>query len=320
MPRPEESRLYGSLVSVQLDDAARQLLRTARIGMLALASGTSPIVNPAAFTYQSGSVWMTTSRYAAKLGMARKDPRASFIVEAGGRSVQLQGVLEVFDLRSVRGAVRAAFEGPNFGFSMAGYALKNAAFIGGYLVDLAGLPREWWPQNRLVLRLSPDRVSELDTGTAEAAHPSRLPGAPERVGKAVENESEAFLCWMRRGYPQLAPALWVADGDDVLAWVPEELAPPHDDIAATLVVEYHHPYRATRMIGACPRGPISSDPAAVKAVERRYDMTLRGGVGLRLATQRVTWWQGFEVKTTPVGVKAPSVLSRSEGTGGRRGV
>lgn len=291
---------------MQLDDTARQILRAARIGMLALSSSTSPIVNPAAFTYQAGSIWMTTSRYAAKLGMARKDPRASFIVEADGRSVQLQGVLEVFDLRSIRGAVRAAFEGPTFGFSMAGYALKNAAFIGGYLVDLAGLPREWWPQNRLVLRLSPDRVMALDTGTAEAAHPSRLPAVPERVAKAVQGESPAILCWMRRGYPQLVPALWVADGDEVLAWAPDDLAPPHDDIPATLVVEYHHPYRATRMVGACPRGPIRMDPSAVKAVEQRYEMTLRDGVGLRLDARRVTWWQGFEVKTTAVGAKAPS--------------
>jgi hypothetical protein len=291
---------------MQLDEAARDLLATARIGMLALASGTSPLVNPAAFTYQAGSVWMTTSRYAAKLGMARKDPRASFIVEAGGRSVQLQGVLEVFDLRSMRGALRAALEGPSFGFSMAGYALKNAAFIGGYLVDLAGVPRQWWPHNRIVLRLSPDRLAELATGIAEAAHPSRLPAAPERVAKAVANESEGFLCWMRRGYPQLVPALWVADGEDVLAWVPEELAPPHDDIASTLVVEFHHPYRATRMVGACPRGPVSHEPSAVKAVEARYEMTLKDGVGLRLATTRVTWWQGFEVKTTPIGAKAPT--------------
>ncbi len=288
---------------MQLDPTARRLLRTARIGMLALAGGTFPVVNPAAFTYQSGAIWMTTSRYAAKLGMARKDPRASFIVELEGRSVQLQGVLEVFDLRSVSGAVKAIFEGPTFGFSMAGYALKNAAFIGGYLVDLAGVPRQWWPQNRVVLRLSPDRREEIDTGAAEAAGASRIGGAPDKVARAVENESEGFLCWMRRGYPQLVPALWVADGEDVLAWVPEELGPPHDGMASTLVVEYHHPYRATRMIGACPRGYLHSDERAKRAIERRYEVELEGGRGLRLETRRVTWWQGFEVKTTAVGTK-----------------
>lgn len=289
---------------MQLDPGARRILRTARIGMLALAGGTFPVVNPAAFTYQAGAIWMTTSRYAAKLGMARKDPRASFIVDLEGRSVQLQGVLEVFDLRSVSGAVKAVFEGPSFGLSMAGYALKNAAFIGGYLVDLAGVPRQWWPQNRVVMRLSPDRRAEIDTGSAEAAHPSRIGGASDKVAKAVENESEGFLCWMRRGYPQLVPALWAADGDDVLAWVPEELAPPHDEIPATLVIEYHHPYRATRMIGACPRGYLQTDDRATRVVEHRYEMDLKGGLGLRLATRRVTWWQGFEVKTTAVARKS----------------
>ena len=285
---------------MQLDAGSRELLGSARIGMLALAAGTYPVVNPAAFSHQAGSIWMTTSRYAAKLGMARKDPRAAFLVEAHGRSVLLQGVLEAFDLRSVSGALRATLEGPRFPLAMAGYALKNAAFIGGYLVDLAGVPREWWPQNRVVLRLSPDRVREFQAGEAEAAEASRVGGAPPAVAGAVESESRAILCWVQRGYPQLVPALWAAAGDDILAWVPEELAPPHDRMASAVVVEFHHPYRATRMVGACPRGLISRDDAACAAVSKRYGVELTGGVGLRLEARRVTWWHGFEVKTSPV--------------------
>lgn len=285
---------------MRLDTESRDLLGRARIGMLALAAGREPLVNPAAFSYQGGEIWMTTSRYAAKLGLARRDPRASFLVEAQGRSVLLEGVLEVFDLRSLGGGMRALLEGPRFPLAMAGYALKNAAFIGGYLVDLAGVPREWWPQNRIVMRLSPDRQRELVLAEAEPAQASRMGGAPVGVTKTLDDEATAILCWVQGGYPQLAPALWVADGDDLLAWVPEELGPPRAGIAATAVVEYHHPYRATRMVGACPRGELVPDVTAAEKVGRRYGARLKGGCGLRLRARRVTWWRGFEVHTALV--------------------
>ena len=42
-----------------------------------------PLVNPAAFSFVSGSVWMTTSRFAAKNTFARKDPRRRSSSTAG---------------------------------------------------------------------------------------------------------------------------------------------------------------------------------------------------------------------------------------------
>src|SRR5438128_2376129 len=82
-------------------------------------------------------------------------------LEGMKRSVLLQGLLEVFDPRSFQGPLRAVLEGPTFALSLAGYALKNAPFVAGYLLDLASIPRAWWPQNRVVLRLRATRARQL---------------------------------------------------------------------------------------------------------------------------------------------------------------
>jgi hypothetical protein len=287
---------------MRLDQGSRHLLGGSRIGMLALATPGYPVVNPAAFAFAGDSIWMTTSRYAAKLGMARRDPRASFLVMRGERSVLLQGILEPYDPRTLSGAFRAAMGGPRFALSMASYALKNAAFIGGYMVDITGVPREWWPQNRVILRLHPEHSRVLVVGTAEAKRRDRIVGPPATVAKGLERESHAVLCWLQPGGhgPQMLPALWAADAEDLLTWVPSGLTHPANDMPGAIAIDYQHPFRATRVLGVCSRGRFERDDSARGAIEKRYGVELAEGVGLRLRTRRVTWWRGFEVSTTAV--------------------
>ena len=291
---------------MRLDHDSSRLLGEARIGMLALHAGGLPLVNPAAFSYQAGSVWITTSRYAAKFALARRDPRAAFLVEARGRSVELHGLLEPYDVRSVSGALRAAADAPSFGFGMAAYTLKNAGFIGGYLVDLVGIPREWWPWNRVVIRLRVDRYRTLLAESPPKAARSSLEGVPVSVGRSLETQGTGYLCWDRKGYPSLAPAMWAAAGPDVGCWLPEGLATPRDRTAACLVVESHHRYRATRMLGACVRGVLHRDDSLRHLIGERYGVPLEGGTVLRLGARRVTHWRGFAVATTMVGARVAS--------------
>ena len=292
---------------MRLDQDSSRLLGEARIGMLALHAGGLPLVNPAAFSYQGGSVWITTSRYAAKFALARRDPRAAFLVEARGRSVELQGLLEPYDVRSVSGALRAAADAPSFGFGMAAYTLKNAGFIGGYLVDLVGIPREWWPWNRVVIRLRVDRYRTLVADLPPKAARSTLEGLPVAVGRSLETQGTGYLCWDRKGYPSLAPAMWAAAGADVACWLPGGIgAVPRDRTPACLVVESHHRYRATRMLGACVRGVLHRDESARDLIAERYGVEVEGGAGLRLAARRVTHWRGFGVATTTVGARVAS--------------
>lgn len=289
---------------MQLDGEWRELIGRARIGMLALSGGRLPLVNPAAFYLSAGSIWMTTSRRAVKLLLASRDPRAAFLVEMRGRGVLFQGTLDVYDLRSARDQLRAAIDLPRFAASMAGYTWKNAAFVGGYLLDLAGTPGDWWPHNRVVLRIRPHRVRGMTTGDVPDARPAPVPGAPAEVAKAVGRARTGHLCW-GTGTPLLAPALWAADGDDVVAWLPAAApGPPPLHGPAALVVERHHAFRASRMLGACLRGTADADEGALGVLGQRYDRLPAEGTPLRIRVERTTWWRGFEVHTTPVGIAA----------------
>jgi hypothetical protein len=271
---------------VDVDRRTRDLLSSARIGMLALNASRLPLVNPAVFRYGGGAVWITTSRHAVKVALSRRDPRAAFMVEGQGRAVVLQGLLETFDPRSLGSQARAALEGPGFAWNLAGYALKNASYIGGYLLDLASIPAEWWPHNRVVLRLRVERSRQLRTDeTLPPVGPrTRLPSVPAEVARSLEGAA-GYLCWPTPRGPALAPVSWSLEGSDALLRLPPGVGRgPSASSPCALVVERHHSYRATRMVGACFRGWVSEEPAG----------------GLRLPIERVTWWQGFRVRTAQV--------------------
>jgi hypothetical protein len=287
---------------VRLDPAQRELLSSARIGMLAIG-GRLPLVNPAAFHFGGGALWMTTSRHAAKLTLARRDPRAAFLVTTPRtHGVLLQGLLEAYDPRSPSSQLRAALKGPGFALNVAGYVLKNAAFIGGYLLDLASIPGEWWPHNRVLLRMVPDRVTLVPPLAPPPAAAERVPGAPAQVAHAVGRHRIAQLCWLAGGRPVMAGSAWTLHGPDALALLPADVhRPPRDGAPAALVIEHHHPFRATRMLGLCLRGRLRREPAALSTIAARYQGELpEGGTALRLEPARLTWWRGFEVRTRAV--------------------
>lgn len=284
-----------------LEHDLEQRLGEVRIGMLALNDGRHPLVNPAAFHYAGGSIWMTTSRYATKLVMAKRDPRVGFAVATRDRSLLFQGLLETYDLVSLGGSLRAALDGPRFAWSMAGYALKNAPFVGGYLLDLARIPGQWWPHNRVVLRVRVDLARSLSAGSPPAAAPQPLAGPPADVAHPLREVRQGYLCWSRGGAPLMTPAWWAMDGSDVVAWIPSGAPrPPARATRSALVVELHHPFRATRMLGVCLRGEVVPDAggAAPRAIAERYGVEEPGkGRYVRVRPARVTWWRGFEIAT-----------------------
>ncbi len=279
---------------MKLNREATGILGAARIGMLALRSRDQPLINPAAFHYDSGSVWMTTSRFAVKTVLARRDPRAAFFVDGGERAVLLRGRLELFDPLSVSAQVRTLLGGPGLYLGMLGYTLKNAPFIAGYLLDITRLPREWMPYNRVVLRLIATDADTVELPEFPEAHAARLPAVPAQVGRRLAGVGRGYACWLDGTRPLIEPALWEVDHGRVYV-APIGSKRPHHAGGGALVVESHHRYRPSQMVGACVRGTFGA-PGGAELIAQRYDIgEHRVPQAIELTPESVTSWSGFAI-------------------------
>ena len=280
---------------MKLTRQAGDILGRASIGMLALRAGRTPLVNPAVYSSAAGAIWMTTSRYAAKTIIARRDPRAAFLVDGGSQAVLLRGALEVFDPLSLSSDLRAVLDGPGYFLGMAGYALRNAPFFAGYALDLMRLPREWMPYNRVVLRLKLSDADIVEGAPFPAAQAARVPAVPADVSRRLAGVSRGYACWIEGGMPVIRPAFWDVDRGRV--GVAPTSGRPRAGAAGALVVESHHRFRPSQMVGACVRGTFTPS-ADGDAIAERYGLEVSEVPPvIDLKTERVTSWHGFAITT-----------------------
>jgi hypothetical protein len=263
--------------------------------MLALRPGRLPLVNPAVFSFARGSLWMTTSRYAAKTIVARRDPRAAFLVDGGNRAVLLRGALEVFDPLDLSNDVRALLDGPSYFLGMAGYALRNAPFFAGYALDLTRLPREWMPYNRVVLRLRLSDADMVEGAPFPPAQAARVPSVPAEVSKRLAGVARGYACWIEGGMPVIRPAFWEVERGRVT--VAPTSGRPRSGSAGALVVESHHRFRPSQMVGACVRGTFESSTDGAGVAERYGIAEDEVPAVIDLKPERVTSWRGFNTTT-----------------------
>lgn len=280
---------------MKLTREAQAILGRASIGMLALRAGRTPLVNPAVFSFASGAVWMTTSRYAAKTVLARRDPRAAFLVDGGTQAVLMRGALEVFDPLSLSNDVRAVLEGPGYFLGMAGYALRNAPFFAGYVLDLMRLPREWMPYNRVVLRLKLSDADIVEGAPFPPAQAARVPAVPAEVSRRLAGAARGYACWLEGGMPVLRPAFWDVERGAVT--VAPTSGHPRLGAPGALVVESHHRFRPSQMVGACLRGTFAPS-TDTEAIAERYGIhASEVPAVINLKVERVTSWRGFAITT-----------------------
>lgn len=280
---------------MKLTREAGAILGRTSIGMLALRAGPTPLVNPAVFSFASGAVWMTTSRYAAKTVLARRDPRAAFLVDGGTKAVLMRGALEVFDPLSLSNDVRAVLEGPGYFLGMAGYAFRNAPFFAGYVLDLLRLPREWLPYNRVVLRLKLSDADIVEGAPFPPAQAARVPAVPAEVSRRLAGISRGYACWIEGGMPVLRPAFWDVERGAVR--VAPTSGHPRAGAPGALVVESHHAFRPSLMVGACLRGTFVPSVDG-DAIAERYDLAASEVPSvIDLKVERVTSWRGFAITT-----------------------
>src|SRR6266699_1408556 len=247
---------------MRLTREASAVLGKTSIGMLALRSGRLPLVNPAVFSFDGGS-----------------------------KAVLLRGALEVYDPLSLSNDIRAVLDGPGYFLGMAGYALRNAPFFAGYALDIMRLPREWMPYNRVVLRLRLSDADLVEGAPFPPAQAARVPSVPAEVSRRLAGVSRGYACWIEGGVPIIRPAFWEVDRGRV------SIAPtsgrPRSGAPGALVVESHHRFRPSMMVGACVRGTFAASTDGVAIAERYGIAAAEVPPVVDLKVERVTSWRGF---------------------------
>ena len=114
------------------------------------------------------------------------------------------------------------------------------------------LPREWLPYNRVVMRLRPSHADIIEDIEFPAAQAARVPAVPADVSRSLAGVARGYACWIEGGMPVIRPAFWDVDRGKVT------IAPfsgrPRSGSPGALVVESHHRFRPSMMVGACVRG------------------------------------------------------------------
>jgi hypothetical protein len=122
-----------------------------------------------------------------------------------------------------------------------------------------------------------------------------VPAVPADVSRRLAGVSRGYACWVEGAMPVIRPAYWEVDRGEIS--VASISGRPRPGTAGALVIEAHHPFRPSLMVGACVRGTFEGDEDG-EAIAERYGMD-RAAVPrtVSMRAERVTAWRGFSVTT-----------------------
>ncbi len=115
------------------------------------------------------------------------------------------------------------------------------------------------------------------------------------MSRRLAGISRGYACWIEGGIPFIVPAFWEVERGQVT--VAPESGRPRVGSAGALVVESHHRFRPSLMVGACVRGTFSGT-ADGSAIAERYGIEPADvPFAMELRAERVTSWRGFAIAT-----------------------
>jgi hypothetical protein len=145
------------------------------------------------------------------------------------------------------------------------------------------------------MRLRPSHADVLEGVQFPAAQAARVPAVPAEVSRRLAGVARGYACWNEGGMPVIRPAFWEVDrGKITLA---AAAGRPRVGTTGALVVESHHRFRPSQMVGACVRGTFES-AADGSVIAERYGMDPSEiPPAIELRPERVTSWRGFAITT-----------------------
>ena len=327
--------------------SARRALNDGALCYLAAGTSLGPHLTPVVYAFDSGAVWVTTSRSSVKARAWRRDRSAAGLVRAGDLAVSFRGSVRAFDAFDPATWAGAAAATPALVGATTRFALRNARFFAGYAVDASRVPFAWSPPGRVFVRVSLEDGAVLDLssgslvetwgGLARAA-PTTFRAAfrpagrarsldlrvPAGVRRAVGAEGDGALALAGRDGIVVLPAAWRRRGSEggyeatlPVAFAEIGGAPPR--VPAALVVDRLDAWRAAAMRGMMLRGDAELfDPDRVaRGVRALRERTSPGRVLARLRPTRVVWWEGWSGGSVRAGesVRPPADPRGARGAG-----
>ncbi|OLE02509.1 MAG: hypothetical protein AUG94_00075 [Actinobacteria bacterium 13_1_20CM_4_66_15] len=122
-----------------------------------------------------------------------------------------------------------------------------------------------------------------------------MPAVPAEVSRRLAGVSRAYACWIEGGQPVIRPAFWEVDRGEVS--VAPTSGRPRSGAPGALVVESHHRFRPSMMVGACVRGTFAPSSESDAIAERYGIEGSEVPPVVELKPERVTSWRGFATTT-----------------------
>ncbi len=292
-----------------------------------------PHLTPLVFVVSEGRMWLTTSRASVKARAWRRDPNLAGMVVARERAVSFVGRVATYDLLDADTWERTLHRVPAISAASARFVRKNARFFAGYAFDARHLPLSWTPPGRVFVEVEMDRAALLDVPggrvldvwgawpgarrrrrtsepppavsfRARRRGPDPLATLPDDVRGPLGRSGPAALAIASPHGPVIVPVSWAADGPDLFAALPGEmarLAPSDGPAPAALAIDRASWWRAREMVGAMAQGQaeafaVDRLTSGRRSAEEKVHMAGADPsdvVLYRLRPERLVWWWGW---------------------------
>ena len=141
-----------------------------------------------------------------------------------------------------------------------------------------------------------DHADVIEGVEFPAAQAARVPAVPADVSRRLAGVARGYACWIEAGMPVIRPAFWEVDRGQVTV-APISGRGLRAGSPGALVVESHHRFRPSLMVGACVRGTFGGAADGSGIADRYGIETEEVPDAMELRAERVTSWRGFAIST-----------------------
>jgi pyridoxamine 5'-phosphate oxidase-like protein len=282
------------------DPRVVDVARRAPFAHVAIQTSGGPHVTPVLYTLTSDRLWLVVQRATLKARVLASSSRVGILLDAGDETVAIRGEAALIDARTPGSLVALAPELARAPCAVPSYLARN-------LAELVAFPRDLGLRapDVVLAAIRPDDVTVLqrparregDGDTAELA----TPGVPEELLALGRTAGPAVVGWEAPGGPLALPAAWLPGQGAAL--VPAGSVPHGPGAADARVCVC---FDETRGRGpAAKAGLLLRGRGRAATTDKGKDEDVAVAV-VSVEPHRVTWWDGFEVRTVPFAAALPA--------------